>query len=167
MILNRQSEQAVDIRDARSFARRIRSVLRLGRKKFDIGFVSDKEIGELNKVYRNKLRPTDVLSFPWRENGKRTKTQGAEFQDFLGDIVISAKTARRNARAEGHALRTEIRWLILHGVLHLLGYDHETDSGEMAALELSLRERLSRPGRVRAKGKKGLKGSVVRSRRKS
>jgi len=65
-----------------------------------------------------------------------------EFRDFLGDIVISAPTARRNALAEGHSTDREIRWLILHGVLHLLGYDHETDHGEMTALELAMRERL-------------------------
>jgi probable rRNA maturation factor len=56
--------------------------------------------------------------------------------------VISAETARRNARAATHSTAREIRWLILHGVLHLLGYDHETDRGEMAAFELALRERL-------------------------
>ncbi len=65
-----------------------------------------------------------------------------EFQNFLGDIVISAPTARRNAHAEGHSIMREIRWLILHGVLHLLGYDHTTDHGEMVAFEHDLRARL-------------------------
>lgn len=67
---------------------------------------------------------------------------GREFGHFLGDIMISVDTARRNARREGHSTLNEIRWLILHGALHLLGYDHERDSGEMVRLELSLRERL-------------------------
>ena len=69
-----------------------------------------------------------------------------EFSGFLGDIVISARTARRNARAEGNSAANEIRWLILHGLLHLLGYDHETDGGEMTALELSLRDHLGVAG---------------------
>jgi rRNA maturation RNase YbeY len=66
-----------------------------------------------------------------------------DFRDFLGDIVISAETARQNARAAGHSTAREIRWLILHGVLHLLGFDHETDRGDMTALEHSLRARLN------------------------
>jgi probable rRNA maturation factor len=65
-----------------------------------------------------------------------------EFKDFLGDIVISVDTAKRNARKEGHSTLNEIRWLILHGLLHLLGYDHESDQGEMVKLELALRGRL-------------------------
>jgi rRNA maturation RNase YbeY len=66
-----------------------------------------------------------------------------EFKNFLGDIVISVDTAKRNARKEGHSTLNEIRWLILHGVLHLLGYDHERDHGEMTRLEHALRRRLS------------------------
>ncbi len=65
-----------------------------------------------------------------------------QFAGFLGDVVISLETARRNARAEGHSIQNEVRGLILHGLLHLLGYDHETDNGEMTALELSLRDEL-------------------------
>jgi ssRNA-specific RNase YbeY (16S rRNA maturation enzyme) len=71
----------------------------------------------------------------------------AEFHHLLGDIVISAQTARANARQEKHSTENEIRWLILHGLLHLLGYDHATDHGEMTALELLLRERLGIDGR--------------------
>jgi rRNA maturation RNase YbeY len=141
--LNHQSEETVDLVDARRSARCLRSALRLGRRDFNVCFVSDKEICEFNKIYRKKPYPTDVLSFPWRGNGKRTKAGGNEFENFLGDVIISARTARRNAREEGHSLREEIRWLMLHGVLHLLGYDHATDSGEMAALELALRDRLT------------------------
>ena len=65
-----------------------------------------------------------------------------EFKNFLGDIVISVDTAMTNARQEGHSTLNEIRWLILHGVLHLLGYDHEHDHGEMTRLEHALRSRL-------------------------
>ena len=67
-------------------------------------------------------------------------------KNFLGDVVISVETARRNAAAEGHSTLDEIRWLILHGVLHMLGYDHEHDRGEMVALELALREQLGVAG---------------------
>ena len=73
-----------------------------------------------------------------------------DFKDFLGEVVISVETARKNARAEGHPTINEIRWLILHGVLHLLGYDHERDGGEMRHLELSLREQLGIGGADRA-----------------
>jgi len=66
----------------------------------------------------------------------------------LGDVVISVVTACRNARTEGHSTLREIRWLILHGLLHLLGYDHAADNGEMTALEYSLRARLGVQGQV-------------------
>ena len=69
-----------------------------------------------------------------------------EFKNFLGDIVISVDTAKRNARKEGHSTLNEIRWLILHGLLHLLGYNHEYDQGEMTRLELALRSRLGISG---------------------
>jgi len=69
-----------------------------------------------------------------------------EFKYFLGDIVISVDAARRNAREEGHSTLNEIRWLILHGLLHLLGHDHERDQGEMTRLELALRSRLGISG---------------------
>jgi rRNA maturation RNase YbeY len=76
----------------------------------------------------------------------RSRKGPEEFTKFLGDIVISAATARRNAAAEGHSTTTEIRWLIVHGFLHLLGYDHETDHGEMEALELTLRRKMGISG---------------------
>jgi probable rRNA maturation factor len=148
MILNRQSEARVDLRDARRFAHRLRSALRLGKREFNVCFIGDKDITTLNKTYRKKACATDVLSFPWSEGAAPDSQATREFDGFLGDVVISARTARRNARAAGHSFRTEIHWLILHGVLHLLGYDHEADSGQMAALELGLRDRLN--GRWRA-----------------
>lgn len=153
MIVNRQSEVQVDVEDARRFARQLRTALRLERKDFNICLVGDREIRELNAAYRGKSRPTDVLSFTWQEEESAGRgPAGKELRGFLGDVVISAPTARRNARAEGHPTRTEIRWLILHGVLHLLGYDHETDAGQMTALELALREKLDGE-RGRSKGR--------------
>ncbi len=116
----------------------------MGRRDFNICFSDDREIQRLNAAFRGKSQPTDVLSFPWVTSDERggKPAVGREFGHFLGDIMISVDTARRNARREGHSTLNEIRWLILHGALHLLGYDHERDSGEMVRLELSLRERL-------------------------
>lgn len=96
-----------------------------------IAFVSDKKIRQLNKLFRNIDQTTDVLSFPDDQD-----------TDELGDIAISIETARRQAKENGLTLNGEIAQLILHGLLHLSGYDHETDNGEMNRLELRLRNRL-------------------------
>jgi probable rRNA maturation factor len=162
MILNRQKRYGVSRGAVGAFIERLRAALRLGRRDFNICFVGDQEMRRLNVAYLGRRRLTDVLSFPWRAGEgvslprpvkgraypERGATAGeAEFADFLGDVVISVEAARRNARREGHSTLNEIRWLILHGVLHLLGHDHERDRGEMNSLELSLRERLGIAGR--------------------
>jgi probable rRNA maturation factor len=156
MILNRQRRVAVNLVASRAFVQKLRNVLRLGPRHFNVCLVGDREIGRLNRAYRGKKAPTDVLSFPWREAGRAKRKTGAdaEFAHFLGEVVISVETARRNARQEGHSTLNEIRWLILHGVLHLLGYDHETDRGEMTGLELALRERLGIEGRTARRPRK-------------
>src|SRR5688500_3075750 len=92
-----------------------------------VAIVPDNRIRLLNRQYRRKDVPTDVLSFPSEERG------------YLGDIVIAAGVARRQAAAAGHSLQTELRVLALHGLLHLLGYAHEHDDGRMARLEARLR----------------------------
>ena len=94
-----------------------------------IALVSDARVRALNRQYRKKDRSTDVLSFPADEPG------------LLGDVVIALGVARRQAAAAGHALGTELRVLALHGLLHLLGYDHERDTGEMARVERRLRRK--------------------------
>ena len=167
MIVNRQNKVRIDNHAIGDFVRRLQKCLRLGRWNFNICFVGDREMARLNASYRGKAKPTDVLSFPWSSpaegrltmsadsprpratGGWRTKATNfersgmfPEISNFLGDIVISAETARRNSLGEGHSTPNEIRWLILHGVLHLLGYDHASDHGEMTTLELSLRARL-------------------------
>lgn len=143
MILNQQAEVPVDVRGARAFVGRLRQTLALGRREFNVCMVDDPEIKRLNARYRGIARPTDVLSFRWKDSAEDPCCPDTrEFRGFLGDILISAPTARRNARAAGHSTQQEIRWLILHGLLHLLGYDHETDCGEMARLEGVLRDRL-------------------------
>ena len=89
----------------------------------------------LNRTFRGHDRPTDVLSFPV---GDDQTTRGA---GSLGDIVIATGIAGRQAAEQGHALGTELRILALHGLLHLLGYDHETDDGRMARVEARLRRK--------------------------
>jgi len=171
LILNRQKVVALDLPAARAFIRHLRRPLRLGKRDFNVCFVDDREMKRLNAAYRGTTRSTDVLSFPW--GGEREVDGGfarsREFKNFLGDVVISAPTARRNARVEGHSTRIEICWLILHGALHLLGYDHETDQGEMTSLELSLRQRLGIGGQAgtRRKPRPGRPGRRARRGRRS
>ena len=149
MVLNRQRKAKVNVRGAAALSRKLGELFGLGERYFNVCFVDDDQIRKLNAAYRQKPKPTDVLSFPWKPGSKlNPDVSGApadpegEFKGFLGDVVISAETARRNAEAEGHAPATEISWLILHGLLHLLGMDHETDGGEMVSLEHDLRRRL-------------------------
>jgi probable rRNA maturation factor len=94
-----------------------------------VAVVSDSRVRALNRRFLGRNRATDVLSFPSDEPG------------YLGDVVIAAGVAARQAREMGHSLRTELRVLALHGLLHLLGYDHDRDKGEMARFERTLRLR--------------------------
>lgn len=95
----------------------------------------DREIRLLNRKFRRKDKPTDVLSFPADANGLAN--------GIAGDLAISVETAARQAKEAGHALFVELQILLLHGVLHLAGYDHERDSGEMARKEAVLRKRFA------------------------
>lgn len=116
--------------DVEGLARWIRSVAPLrARGSLTIALVSDARVRALNRRYRRHDHATDVLSFP------------ADELDQLGDVVIATGVARRQARAAGHSLGTELRVLALHGLLHLLGYDHERDAGRMARMERRLRRR--------------------------
>jgi len=130
VVLNRQRRQRID-------AARLRRVLReAGRTLRTSGEVSvvlagDRLLRRLNRDFRGKDRPTDVLSFP-----------GAGGEEGLGDVVISVPTAQRNARRQGHTVLRELDILALHGFLHVLGYDHETDDGRMDRLEQRLRRGL-------------------------
>lgn len=107
-----------------------------------VAIVSDARVRALNRQFRKKDKSTDVLSFPAMDWPRR-RAQGAKAgeRDYLGDVVIAAGVAARHARAAGHSLGTELRVLALHGLLHLLGYDHEHDDGRMARLERRLRTR--------------------------
>ena len=110
--------------------------LKLGRQEFSICFVNDHEIRNYNYTYRKKRQVTDVLSFPWNENGdgfpsNKNIPRGSWPKGYLGDILISAQTAQRQARENGYRLQKEIYFLVIHGLLHLLGMNHEIDNGEM------------------------------------
>ena len=108
------------------------------RGRVGIALVSDRRIRALNRAYRGKDRPTDVLSFP---GDPLPSTVSIVPDRFLGEIVIARGVARRQARDARHSELTELRVLALHGLLHLLGYDHESDSGEMRRAERRLRRK--------------------------
>jgi probable rRNA maturation factor len=95
-----------------------------------VALAGDAQVRALNRRYRRKDRPTDVLSFPVDAPG-----------DALGDIVIARGVAKRQAREAGHSAQTELRVLALHGLLHLLGYDHDDGNGRMARVEARLRRK--------------------------
>ena len=105
------------------FARRVLRAARAEIGELSIAFVDDATMRSLNRKFRRKNKTTDVLTFP-------------------DEIVISLDQARRQARDESHSLATEVRYLIAHGILHALGYDHESDDGEMNALELRVRAKV-------------------------
>lgn len=110
-----------------------------------VAVVSDTVVRRLNRTYRRKDRPTDVLSFPatddGRQPGEASRPRRAGTLPHLGDIVIARGVARRQAKARGHAEVIELKVLALHGLLHLLGYDHERDNGRMRRVEQRLRRR--------------------------
>jgi probable rRNA maturation factor len=146
MILNRQRSVRVARRPLESFLRRVQGQLGLQEAGVTICLVSDAEIARMNEAFRKKKGPTDVLSFPSvarrRPVPLRRNPSKGKVGDYLGDVAISPATARRYAEKSGRKLPSELRVLILHGVLHLLGYDHETDRGQMDRVERKLRKRL-------------------------
>ena len=115
-----------------------------GQTEVDITIVDDEEIHMLNRDYRNVDRPTDVLSFALdEESEEEPEVVGGPEEHLLGDIIISAETAARQAEEFGHGLEREIVYLAVHGLLHLLGYDHMTDEDKVvmrAKEEEALRE---------------------------
>lgn len=126
--------------------RLVRAVLRLagreGAPAVTVVLTGDEEVHRLNREFRGKDRPTDVLSFPAGDDLP-------EGEEELGGIVISVETAAKQARARRRPVEHEVRILLIHGVLHLLGFDHETDDGEMEALERKIRRALLAPSPAR------------------
>jgi rRNA maturation RNase YbeY len=144
-ISNRQKAVRIDVAPLEGFLRKIAGAVGLRHPAAAVCFISDREMARLNGKYRGKNRTTDVLSFPSEERARPKALQrtAAELRgEFLGDIAISPTVARRNAERSGLTLAEEIRGLLVHGVLHLMGYDHESDRGEMEREEAKLRRRL-------------------------
>ena len=134
-VVNRQRKVRIDPQRWLSFSEKALSAIRKASGNATIAFVSDRQIKELNRRFRGIDKATDVLSFP---AGDETKGEPAN----LGDIAISLERAAIQAKENQLTLDAEIAQLILHGLLHLCGYDHEQDKGEMNQLELKLREKL-------------------------
>lgn len=160
MISNRQRAVRVPIRGMKQFFARAMKEVRLPQTAASVCFVTDAQIAKWNAAYRGKNKPTDVLSFQVDDEarGKKEKVRVGTRQSqprkhfflvssalstsYLGDIAIAPAVARRNAHLYGHTLDRELRILILHGILHLMGYDHETDTGQMDRREKRLRRSL-------------------------
>ena len=137
-IVNRQRQRKLSAKHWREFGESALQAIGKGDENATIVFVSDAAIKVLNQRFRGKNQSTDVLSFPSAEEpfeiGHATQ---------LGEVVISVSRAAAQAKENGLSFADEVRQLILHGLLHLCGYDHETDHGEMNRLELRLRKKLA------------------------
>lgn len=158
MILNQQKKIPISLPALNLFLKRIQQALHLENVDIFIAFVTDAAIAKWNAEYRGKKGPTDVLSFPaatqlHHKKGFRPSRSAAApkiraapqlppAKKFLGDIAIAPATALHYATKNHRTLAAEVRVLMLHGVLHLMGYDHERDRGEMDRLERRLRRRL-------------------------
>ena len=143
LVCNRQREIRVDVAALERFAREVCSELKVSDDAVAVQLIGDAAMARLNRRYRKKRGSTDVLSFPAQSaNGSaRGRRQPAE-ASHVGDIAISPAMAQRNARRDGRSLADELKILLLHGMIHLAGYDHETDQGQMERLEMKLRRRL-------------------------
>jgi probable rRNA maturation factor len=148
------STRSVSTARLQRFARRAQKLAEV-QGEVDILIATNKSLRYLNRRFRRKNKPTDVLSFP-RPSG--------------GDIAISAQIARENAQRFGHSFATELKILVLHGMLHLAGYDHESDNGRMARVESRLRFQLKLPAslidRTHASSKPTKAKSSAKTRRK-
>ena len=136
-VINKQRRRRMNLKAWREFgARALRAIDSAGRDA-TIVFVSDEAIKELNRRFRGQSHATDVLSFP-----HETEVFERESKSHLGDVVVSVERAGAQAKLNGLRFQNEIEQLILHGLLHLCGYDHEKDNGEMNRIELKLRKKL-------------------------
>jgi probable rRNA maturation factor len=162
MIVNRQHRVRVSVRELERFLTRARRALGIPADTLTICLVENAQIARWNQAYRGKNGPTDVLSFPadgappmqTKRTGRRrissrkrlrpSRSQAfpAISNHYLGDIAIAPAIARQNSRRFGRTFSAEMRILILHGILHLMGYDHETDEGRMDRRERRLRRQM-------------------------
>jgi probable rRNA maturation factor len=152
MILNRQRRVRIPVAELNRFLGAAQKRLRVPPGAVTIALVTDREMKKWNRAFRGKNRPTDVLSFPVDGPAKTQPSHSRRARPkspprtplghYLGDIAIAPAVAQRNARHYHRAFSTEMRILILHGILHLLGYDHETDHGQMDRREARVRRDL-------------------------
>lgn len=136
-VVSRQRRKKMDCERWQVFSEEALKAIGKSGHEVSIAFVSDNQIRVLNKRFRGLSKSTDVLSFPAGEDPFTNATQPR-----LGDIAISVERAESQALENGLAFEDEVAQLILHGLLHLCGYDHETDEGQMNRLELRLRKQL-------------------------
>jgi len=151
-VVNRQRKVKTTLKVWREFTDLATSeIAEASKKSLTVAFVSDKKMRRLNGFYRGVNVTTDVLSFPFEPTDVRLAAEEKTNPEsqipnpkslYLGDIVISLEQAQRQALENNLDFETEIKQLILHGILHLCGYDHETDDGEMNGKELELRDKL-------------------------
>jgi len=151
-----QNDRKIGIAGLQRFLRRAQREAELP-GEVNVRITSDSEMRRLSRRYRGKDKATDVLSFPPLQNGTKR---------LAGDIAISADIARANSRELGHSFDDEVKILLLHGLLHLAGHDHESDNGEMSRLEQKLRAKLKLPPglieRAKSKGPTAGPGRVFR-----
>lgn len=140
------STRSLNTAQLQRFARRAQTLARV-KGEVDILISSNKRLRDLNRRFRRKDRATDVLSFP---------------QPSGGDIAISAQIALENAQRYGHSLASELKILVLHGMLHLAGYDHESDNGRMARTESRLRSQLKLPASLIDRSHSGGEAQLTR-----
>jgi probable rRNA maturation factor len=150
LLLFRHSSRRVLRTPLRDFLSRAVTLIAPGRAVSCL-ITTDKELHELNRRFRRKDYPTDVLSFPaiparaLSLGQPRASARGFGDRPVLGELAISFDRASEQAAQQGHGIEQELRILILHGLLHLRGMNHETDSGEMARAERAWRKRLGLP----------------------
>jgi probable rRNA maturation factor len=137
-VVNRQRRRLMDCERWRNFAEKVLEKIGVSNEGATIAFVSDRVMRDLNCRFRGRDSTTDVLSFPSEQDEFEKVAEAAT----LGDVVVSVARAEAQSAEHGLEFEEEVAQLILHGLLHLRGYDHETDNGEMNRLELRLRRRL-------------------------
>ena len=136
-IVNRQQRRKIEPKHWRAFGEEALNAIGAKKPNVTIVFVGDNAIRKLNRRFRGRDYATDVLSFPCAAEPFETENRSK-----LGEIVVSVQRATAQAHSNRLSFDNEVKQLILHGLLHLCGYDHETDNGEMNRLELRLRKRL-------------------------
>jgi probable rRNA maturation factor len=160
LVIFRKRVAQLSERSLAGFVRRACEATKL-RGEVNVLITGNREMRSLNARFRKKDKPTDVLSFPAEFPGE---------DQSAGDLAISAEIASQNARLLGHSPAEEIKILVLHGVLHLAGYDHETDDGQMARREIRLRKALKLPvgliERSAGGSSRGVKSTVTKTSRR-